>query len=193
VRFFSRNVPANQFIYLLNNSDGVCCLSNEDGIETFKRNEKSIMIGNVLPRTQPVTGSTLEPREMLVDCYINIDSSSETTTIVLTQEQPTLVEQQGDETYYSMIFIRTGGAQYSVRVRVGSYTDSQIYDVYLTSNDGQITAAGARIRSTTIGVVGLPDSFSAAITGGTRAFADASGEIEFTKNLDNVYVLWVRI
>lgn len=76
VRFYSRNVPVNRFIYLLNNSDGVCCLNNETGIDTFKRNGKSIMIGNVLPRTQPVMGSTLEPRQMLVDCYINIESSA---------------------------------------------------------------------------------------------------------------------
>jgi hypothetical protein len=78
VRFYSRNVPVNKFIYLLNNSDGVCCLNDEAGIDTFKRNGKSIMIGNVLPRTQPVMGSTLEPRHMLVDCYINIASSPDT-------------------------------------------------------------------------------------------------------------------
>jgi hypothetical protein len=78
VRFYSRNVPANKFIYLLNDSNGVCCLNNEADIETFKRNGKSIMIGNILPRTQSIMGSTLEPRQMLVDCYINIDSSSET-------------------------------------------------------------------------------------------------------------------
>jgi len=77
VRFFSRNVPVNKFIYLLNNSDGVCCLNNEAGVETFKRNGKSIMIGKVLPRTQPDMGSTQEPREMLVDCYIHIESSPE--------------------------------------------------------------------------------------------------------------------
>jgi len=73
VRFFSRNIPVNTNIFLQKNSNGVCCLSNENGIETFKKdNGDSIMCGFIPPRTQPIMGSTREPREMLVDAWIHI-------------------------------------------------------------------------------------------------------------------------
>ena len=76
VRFFSRNIPVNTNIYLQKNSNGVCCLSNEDGIETFKKNnDNSIICGFVLPRTHPIMGSTLKPRDIIIDVWINIISS----------------------------------------------------------------------------------------------------------------------
>jgi len=78
VRFFSRNIPVNTIIFLQKNTNGVCCLANENGIEPFKKqtgdseNGYSIMCGFVPPRTQPIMGSTQEPREMLVDAWIHI-------------------------------------------------------------------------------------------------------------------------
>jgi len=78
VRFFSRNTPVNQIIFLQKDTNGVCCLSNENGIETFKKetgdseNGYSIMCGFAPPTTQPILGSTREPREMIVDVWIHI-------------------------------------------------------------------------------------------------------------------------
>ena len=90
VRFYSRNIPVNTIIFLQKDTNGVCCLANENGIETFKKqtgdseNGYSIMCGFVAPRTQPIMGSTLEPTEMIVDALINI------TTIPPTEEILTL-------------------------------------------------------------------------------------------------------
>jgi len=73
VRFFSRNIPVNTNIFLQKNTNGVCCLSNENDIEPFKKdNGDTIMCGFVPPSTQPILGSTREPREMIVDVWIHI-------------------------------------------------------------------------------------------------------------------------
>ena len=73
VRFFSRNVPVNTNIYLQKNGAGACCLINEASVEVLKRTDgQAVMVGHVLPRTQPIMGSTLEPRYMTVDVWIQI-------------------------------------------------------------------------------------------------------------------------
>jgi hypothetical protein len=90
VRFYSRNIPLNTIIFLQKDTNGVCCLANENGIETFKKetgdseNGYSIMCGFVPPITQPIMGSTFEPRSMIVDAWIHI------TTIAPTEEIITL-------------------------------------------------------------------------------------------------------
>ena len=211
VRFYSRNVPANKFIYLLNDSNGVCCLSNEDGIETFKRNGKSIMIGNVLPRTHPVMGSTLEPRQMLVDCYINIDSSPETTTIVLTQEAPVLVHDEGsnaqsargDVTYFESNLTKAGmpfGTLSGIIethdvVSDGTNLETRLRNLVFELPEGQIVATGASTYVTGPGFVPLNpgNQVVIAITGGTGAYIGASGELITTRNSDNTYLQVLRL
>jgi hypothetical protein len=132
VRFFSRNVPANQFIYLLNNSDGVCCLNNEAGIDTFKRNGKSIMIGNVLPRTQPVMGSTLEPRQMLVDCYIHIESSA----------APEAVQENVFQLNYRIYYTDPPIPPYNLTVLVSSAPNNFLFSYKRQIKDNENTPIG---------------------------------------------------
>jgi len=73
VRFFSRNIPVNTNIFLQKDSNGVCCLVNENDIEPYQnKNGKLIMMGVVLPTTQPITGSTLIPRDMIINVSIDI-------------------------------------------------------------------------------------------------------------------------
>ena len=210
VRFYSRNVPVNQFIYLLNNSDGVCCLNHEDDLETFKRNEKSIMIGNILPRTQPVTGSTLEPREMLVDCYINIESSPEPMTIVLNQQAPVLVHDEGsdaqsargDVTYFESKLTKDGkpfgtliGIIETHGVSDGTNLETRFRKLVFELPDGQIVASGA--STYVIGPDFVPlnagKQVVIAITGGTGSYIGASGELKTTRNEDNTYLQVLRL
>jgi len=73
VRFYSRNIPVNTNIFLQKDSNGVCCLVNENDIEPYQnKNGKLIMMGVVLPTTQPITGSTLIPRDMIINVSIDI-------------------------------------------------------------------------------------------------------------------------
>ena len=73
VRFFSRNVPVNTNIYIQQNGAGACCLIDEDGVDVLTREDgQAIMVGHVLPRTQPIMGSTFEHRSMIVDVWIQI-------------------------------------------------------------------------------------------------------------------------
>ena len=211
VRFYSRNVPVNQFIYLLNNSDGVCCLHEEDDIETFKRNGKSIMIGNILPRTQPVTGSTLEPRHMLVDCYIHTVSSPEPMTIVLDQEAPVVVHDEGsnaqsargDVTYFESRLTKAGKPFGTLSgiiethdvVSDGTNLETRLRSLVFELLDGQIIAKGASTYVTGPDFVPLnpADPVVIAIIGGTGAYLGAYGELVTTRNEDNTYLQVLRL
>jgi hypothetical protein len=211
VRFYSRNVPVNKFIYLLNDSNGVCCLHNEADIETFKRNGKSIMIGNILPRTQPIMGSTLNPREMLVDCYINIDSSPEPMTIVLNQAAPVLVHDEGnnaqsargDVTYFESNLTKDGNPFGTLSgiiethdvVSDGTNLETRLRNLVFELPDGQIIAKGASTYVTGPDFVPLNpgNQVVIAIIGGTGAYLGASGELVTTRNEDNTYLQVLRL
>ena len=116
VRCYSRNIPVNTNIFLQKNSNGVCCLANENGIETFiKSNGKSIICGYVPPRTEPITGSTLEPREMIVDVWINITTINTPDNIVL---KSGTWDYKTEYFYYETDGSRVGPLEFTAKVLV---------------------------------------------------------------------------
>ena len=211
VRFYSRNVPVNKSIYLLNNSDGVCCLHNEDDIETCKRNGKSIMIGNILPRTQPVMGSTLEPRYMLVDCFIHIEYGPEVTTMVLTQAPPVLVHDEGsdaqsvrgDITYFESKLTKAGKPFGTLSGIIETHDvvsdetnlETRLRKLVFELPEGQIVATGASTYLTGPDFVPLNPGKEVVIPiiGGTGAYIGASGELTTTRNSDGTYLQVIKL
>jgi hypothetical protein len=77
IRFYGHNTPSGTDLYLLKNidnqplSNGATCLRTDSDVEPYKKIDgQMLMIGHVLPRTQPLLGYVQFPRYYTINVYI---------------------------------------------------------------------------------------------------------------------------